>query len=115
MGSASEGAELETAADPASGGIKFRLPAIGQIRAGKFEIRTLDEARNLAAMLSLACPDSGQAGVSFLELMINAIEHGNLGFEEKSELLAQDTWREEIDRRLVTADRKTRAFGYGNQ
>jgi anti-sigma regulatory factor (Ser/Thr protein kinase) len=36
------------------------------------------------------------------ELMINAVEHGNLeiGYERKSQLLESGTWKEEIARRL---------------
>lgn len=77
---------------------------------GKFFIRTIEEANDLAAILANACskPDRVVSGLS--ELMINAIEHGNLGitYEEKTQLLSNGTWREEIERRrsdLQYADR----------
>ncbi len=37
------------------------------------------------------------------ELLVNAIEHGNLeiGYDEKSRLLQSEGWQGEIDRRLA--------------
>ena len=82
--------------------VQQRTSAIGSIISGEFEIRTLDEARHLATMLSLACPEPETAAIGMMELMLNAIEHGNLGvsFDLKSELLAKGEWQSEIDRRL---------------
>ena len=42
------------------------------------------------------------------ELMINAIEHGNLdiGYEEKSELRKRDLWESEIEKRLGFTENK---------
>ncbi len=76
---------------------------IGRIVAGTFEIRTLDQARKLSTMLSLACPDPQSAAIGLSELMTNAIEHGNLGitYDEKCRLLESNSWFREIDRRLA--------------
>lgn len=91
--------------------VRKRKSAIGNIIAGEFEIRTLEEARNLSTMLSFAYPNPEEISIGILELMINGIEHGNLeiGFDEKSELIASNQWKNEIDRRLKTkryADKK---------
>lgn len=90
--------------------VKRRSSAIGHIVSGEFEFQTFDEARNLATMLSVACPNTEDAAVGMMELMVNAIEHGNLGidFEKKSELLQAGNWREEITRRLTLDDYKDR-------
>lgn len=70
--------------------------------AGRFRFRRLDEARELAAWLALACPDPQGAQLGLFELMVNAIEHGNLGiaYEEKTQLLSEFRLEEEIERRL---------------
>ena len=79
-----------------------RSSAIGNIVAGSFEIRTPEHARNLATMLSIPCPEPDQVAVGLIELMLNAIEHGNLeiGYDLKTELLETGRWVEEIERRL---------------
>ena len=53
-------------------------------------------------MLSLACPQQELVAVGLQELLINAIEHGNLGIDAptKDELLKEGRWREEVERRL---------------
>jgi CheY-like chemotaxis protein/anti-sigma regulatory factor (Ser/Thr protein kinase) len=68
----------------------------------EFEFRTLSDARQLAHQLSLLCPDPGKAAFGLQELMVNAIEHGNLeiSFEEKSKLCRSDSWHSEVERRL---------------
>lgn len=70
---------------------------------GAFRFRTLSEARRLAGFLARACPNPDQIVLGLTELMINAVEHGNLGitYREKSLLNESGTWREEVDRRLA--------------
>jgi len=74
----------------------------GMMRRASFQIRTVEESRDLATMLANACPDPNRSVVGLLELLLNAVEHGNLGitYEEKSVLREQGTWEEEIERRL---------------
>lgn len=73
------------------------------LQQGAFQFRTPDEARQLASALSETCPNSSAVAMGLLELMLNAIEHGNLGmgYDEKSRLQAEGIWMEEIDRRLA--------------
>jgi CheY-like chemotaxis protein len=68
---------------------------------GTFEIQTPQQAELLAAHIGSACGDP-QRGVGVLELLTNGIEHGNLGisYEEKSRLLAERRYQEELERRL---------------
>lgn len=72
----------------------------------RYQFRTPDEAHRLAAMLARHCPNNGGLAMGLAELLLNAIEHGNLGisYAEKSQLLAADRWEEEIAQRLATAD-----------
>jgi len=73
------------------------------LRHAVFEFKTLREARSLGALISHAYPDPEKIVMGLTELLINAVEHGNLGisYDEKSELLLQGTWLQEIERRLV--------------
>lgn len=75
---------------------------MGLLKTASFEFRTVDEARSLAALLCNTCPEPGKVVMGLTELMVNAIEHGNLGitYDEKSILNGQGTWSEEIDQRL---------------
>ena len=70
---------------------------------GDFQFRTLDEARRLTLLLSQACPDPKRVALGLSELLVNAVEHGNLGigYAEKSRLLRQGRWQEEIEARLA--------------
>jgi DNA-binding response OmpR family regulator len=69
---------------------------------GTFRFRTLAEADQLAVMIASATPEPEHAMV-IAELLLNAVEHGNLGitYEDKGRLVAENTWNEEIDRRLA--------------
>ena len=75
---------------------------------GWFQVRTIAEATALATLLSRACPDPEKTVVGLGELLINGVEHGNLGitYQEKSELLAAQAWAEEVERRLAAPEHR---------
>ena len=77
--------------------------ALACLTEGSFSIRTLEEARALASFIALlgAQPETLAMGLS--ELLVNGVEHGNLGidFAEKSRLREADCWEEEVARRLA--------------
>lgn len=77
--------------------------ALPRLRSAVFEIRTLEECQYLAAMLANYYPDPEAARLGVGELLLNAVEHGNLGIgcDEKTELLVKDLWRQEIIARLA--------------
>ena len=68
----------------------------------EFQLRTLLEARTLANALSGYYPQPQRVVLGISELLINAVEHGNLGisYQEKSRLLQEGGWEGEIERRL---------------
>jgi CheY-like chemotaxis protein len=72
----------------------------------EFSIRTLEEAGELAALIAQACPNPDAALFGISELLVNGVEHGNLGltYEEKSRLALADQWKSEIDRRCALPD-----------
>ncbi len=73
------------------------------MQSGTFSYRTLAEARALAALLANACPRPDTVILGLSELMINAVEHGNLGiaYEEKGSLNDSGLWESEVERRLA--------------
>lgn len=76
--------------------------SFGLMCEGRFRFRTLQAARDLASVLANACPDPKRVIIGMSELLINAVEHGNLAisYEEKSRLRKTDDWDGEVQRRL---------------
>jgi DNA-binding response OmpR family regulator len=74
---------------------------------GTFRFKTLAEAEQLAVMIASASPEPEHAMV-IAELLLNAVEHGNLGisYEDKGRLVSDNTWNEEVDRRLALPENK---------
>jgi hypothetical protein len=87
-----------------------RLPALDEpiglfadcVRDARFDFRTVEEARGLAQFLAKLCPDPARQGFGLEELMLNAVEHGNLAIdgETKAAHIRAGTWPSEIERRL---------------
>lgn len=72
------------------------------LESGLFQFQTIEEGCLLADVLAVVCPDPDSAMLGLRELLINAVEHGNLGigYADKSHLVYTDTWHEEIAQRL---------------
>ncbi|OOV88729.1 response regulator [Oceanospirillum linum] len=68
----------------------------------EFTLRTLPEARLLTNALSQIYPEPKKVATGLLELLVNAVEHGNLNisYEEKTLLLMSRQWHEEVEKRL---------------
>ena len=90
--------------------VRNRSSGVGRLVNATFEIQTLDEARKLATMLSLPCPDPQSAAIGLTELLVNAIEHGNLGitYEQKQILLDTNSWPQEIEKRLLLTENRNK-------
>jgi len=71
------------------------------IKRATFEFRTLEEAESLACFLANCYPDPRHIIAGLAELLINAVEHGNLeiGYEMKTVLVTEGRWRHEVVRR----------------
>lgn len=69
----------------------------------EFSFHTPDEVHDIATLLAQVAPDPGRVVLGLSELMLNAIEHGNLGitYAEKSALGGGEPLAEEIARRLA--------------
>jgi hypothetical protein len=68
----------------------------------QFEFRTLEDVRLLSERIAALFAQPVRTRRGLHELMVNAVEHGNLGisYAEKSRLLLSGQWMEEVKRRL---------------
>ena len=75
---------------------------IATLNHGLFQLRTPEEAQDLAFLLGSVFPRAELAVMGLYELLLNAIEHGMLeiGYETKNQLLASGQWDKEIRKRL---------------
>lgn len=71
---------------------------------GYFPFRTLEDVTGLSQLVAGLCPESEMVQIALSELMLNAVEHGNLGlgFVRKGELMSCGAWRNEVERLLDT-------------
>ena len=72
-------------------------------QSARFKFQSLSESHDLAMLLANACPDPDKVLSGINELFTNAIEHGNLGigYYEKARLKHDNTWHEEIEKRIT--------------
>jgi len=82
--------------------------ALACLTEASFTIRTLEEARTLASFVALLGVQPETLAMGLSELLVNGVEHGNLGidFAEKSRLREADRWEEEVARRLALASNR---------
>ena len=83
---------------------------MGMLSSALFKFKNLEEARSIASLVSNACPDPEKIVLGLTELMVNAIEHGNLGitYDEKSALNKKGTWLKEINARIQLEQNKNK-------
>ncbi len=67
-----------------------------------YKIRSFEEVYNLSLILAHHFPEPDHFFTAIYELIFNAVEHGNLeiGFENKTKLLRQGLWEQEVLRRF---------------
>ena len=72
-----------------------------KLQVAHFQIKTIEDARNLACALAFITPKPQEVVIGLFELMTNAIEHGNLNitYEEKTTLILTDQLQAEIEYR----------------
>jgi DNA-binding response OmpR family regulator len=75
---------------------------MGLMEQARFRFRTPEECRNLAFLIANCFPQPEAAVYGLNELLINAVEHGNLGiaYAEKTQFILDGSMQEEIERRL---------------
>ncbi len=85
-----------------------RNAALSRLDSCRFSVQTLDDVKNISAYFANLYPDPDSAIMGLKEMMINAVEHGNLGitYDDKTELNENGTWEEEVERRLSLPENK---------
>lgn len=73
-----------------------------------FRINSISDANNIAASLASLFPYPDKVILGISEMLINAIEHGNLQitYDEKTNLNLMCKWHEEVERRLSLPENK---------
>ncbi len=73
------------------------------LNRAEFVFRSPGEVRDIATLVANVISDPGRVVLGLTELMLNAVEHGNLGitYDEKSKLIAGDGLSAEVARRLA--------------
>lgn len=85
-------------------------PLLSHMLEGRFSIRTFAEAFNLSVLLSLISPNPEKAAIGLREMLVNAIEHGNLGvtYQEKTLLNQSCQLEAERERRLALPENQSK-------
>ena len=83
--------------------VRRGMESLTLITSATLSIRTVEQARDTAALFVSACPDPESTVIGLTELLVNAVEHGNLGitYEEKTALNAAGKWDAEVRRRVT--------------
>ena len=69
----------------------------------KLRFRTLEDIDNLSFLIMSFFIKKKKVLTGFYALALNAVEHGilQIGYERKAELIAENKWQEEINKRLI--------------
>ncbi len=69
----------------------------------QFTFRTLEEVKVISRFIAQLSPSPEAVILGLYELMLNAVEHGNLGisYQEKNEWIRQGIWKKEVSKRLA--------------
>lgn len=87
--------------------LRDHIARLDQTRQGmtavEYRFATLDDIDRLVPVLAALCPAPDAVAPGLADLMVNAVEHGNLGisYQEKAHLKRDGDWEAEIRRRLV--------------
>ena len=78
---------------------------------GYFEFCTLNEGRDIVTLLANAIPGASNILMGLSELVVNAVEHGNLGitYADKSRLNEEGIWEQEVERRLALPENNNKS------
>jgi DNA-binding response OmpR family regulator len=81
--------------------LKSHKTSFHLINRAVFSIQNMSEAESLSCFLANCFPSPEVVLPGIAELIINAIEHGNLSisYEDKTAFLTAGKWREEVDKR----------------
>ncbi|MBL8472018.1 MAG: response regulator [Rhodocyclaceae bacterium] len=80
------------------------------LEQGRLCFRSVTEASLLARLCARACAEPEKAAHGLQELLVNAVEHGNLGirYADKTQLVLAGNWQDEVARRLALPEFRER-------
>ncbi len=86
------------------------VKAMELIDLALFRFSRIEEVGPLIEVLASLCPTPELAASGLTELLVNAVEHGNLGisYADKKRLRLEDRWESEVARRLVLPEYRDR-------
>jgi len=78
------------------------IPVRDNLQSTKYVFKTPEDVKKIAGGLSSLCDDPETTALGLVELMMNAVEHGNLaiGYDVKTKFLRSYNYQNEINRRL---------------
>lgn len=82
--------------------LKVTTASVKLLKNAHFEFCNLQDVQAISSLLACACDEPEKIAMGLSELMINAVEHGNLkiGYDVKSNLRKNEHWELEIAKRL---------------
>jgi len=88
--------------------LKVTKSSVKLLKNANFQFRSLEDVRAISSLVACACDEAEKVAMGLSELMINAVEHGNLhiGYDEKSDLRKDDLWESEVAKRLEFPENK---------
>ena len=103
-------ADLELRAEVSAQSARY-IESLNYFTSAKLRFATLDDVNQVAGILAAMCPDPDTVSSGLVELLLNAVEHGNLGitYDEKRQFMYEDCWESELKRRLALPEFKDRA------
>lgn len=86
------------------------VKAMELIDLALFRFSRIEEVGPLIEVLASLCPTPELAASGLTELLVNAVEHGNLGisYADKKRLRFENRWESEVARRLVLPEYRDR-------
>lgn len=81
--------------------LKRHRGSFSLIQKMSITLKTIEQAEDVSCFLANCYQNPEVVLQGIAELIINAVEHGNLGvtYEEKSELVSSNTWLQELNKR----------------
>ena len=76
--------------------------ALAMVNKLDLQFKNMEQLNLVASLISKTCPDPSRISLGISELLINAVEHGNLGitYDEKTRLNNDMCWMQEVKHRL---------------
>jgi len=86
------------------------IESLKYFASAEIHFSTLDDVNQVAGILASMCPDPDKTSGGLVELLLNAVEHGNLGitYDEKKQLMYEDRWEDEVRLRLASPEYASR-------